>query len=171
VAAGGGALSALPIDVRQPALGVNHPDETRARSQPVTDFAEHVAGAIARGTDLDDQIGRECGEARRRWVGNTFAPNERDVRASNGVRVRGELESGIADEDEPKIVSIDVLEEHGAETRHERTMLEARRLTHDQDSANQLQLLAGDVHPQQLVGCHQRWHVRNVGGLGGHDNK
>jgi hypothetical protein len=104
-------------------------------------------------------------------VGNTFAPNERDVRASNGVRVRGELESGIADEDEPKIVSIDVLEEHGAETRHERTMSKARRLTHDQDSANQLQLLAGDVHPQQLVGCHQRWHVRNVGGLGGHDNE
>ena len=48
-------------------------------------------------------------------------------------------------------------------------MLKAWGLTHDQHSADQFHLLAGDVDVQQLVSSHQGRHVRNVGALGGHD--
>ena len=86
----------LSIDVRHAMHGVDDPHEPRARGEPVTDLAEDVAGAITGGTDLDDEVGREAGEAYWHGVWDVFAPDEGDVRTMDGVGVRGEVESRIA---------------------------------------------------------------------------
>src|SRR6267154_6489782 len=94
----------LSINAREAALGVDDPHEARARGEPVTDLAEDVAGAITGGTALDDEVGREGGKPYWDGVWDAFAPDEGDVRTTDGIGVRGELESRIAHDHESKVM-------------------------------------------------------------------
>src|SRR5438105_14592934 len=98
----------LPIHTRDPALGIDDPDESRTGIQPVPDLREDFTGTILRGEDLDREIRSEFEERARDGLRKALNTDERDIWSAHAVGIPCQRKPGISDEDRSRAGQISV---------------------------------------------------------------
>src|SRR5215510_4974048 len=89
--------------------------ERHTTRQVFVDLRTHLRWSVVRRQHFDREVGRASDESTRVWLGNAIEPDEGDVGASDGVRVRGELEPNLV-HDRSEMVLLDVTMQSSTES-------------------------------------------------------